>query len=98
MTRAEAFAKLEPFEGRFKALGVTSLYLFGSTARDEARANSDLDLFLDYDQGRRFSLFDVLAAKYMIEDELGVSADVMTRHSLHPRVKPEAERDAVHIF
>ena len=89
---------LEPFECRFKALGVTSLYLFGSTARDEARAESDLDLFLDYDQTRRFSLFDVLSAKYMIEDELGISADIMTRSSLHPRIKPEAERDAIRIF
>ena len=39
-----------------KALGATALYVFGSTARDEATARNDLDLFIDYDRDRRFSL------------------------------------------
>lgn len=98
MTRDDAVEKLRGFEPRLRRLGATSLFLFGSTARDEASSLSDLDLFMDYDPTSRFSLLDLLSAKYMIEDELHVSADVLTRSSLHPRVKPEAERDAVKVF
>ena len=49
MNRAEALKKLRSFAGALKARGATSLYLFGSTARNKAGGNSDLDLFIDED-------------------------------------------------
>ena len=98
MTRNEAIAKLQPFETRIKALGATSLYLFGSTARDRASAKSDLDLFMDYDPASRFNAFDLLRARYMIEDELGVVVDMATRGGLHPRLRAGIEGEAVRIF
>jgi predicted nucleotidyltransferase len=33
-----------------KALGATSLYIFGSTVRDDATSDSDIDLFIDHDR------------------------------------------------
>jgi predicted nucleotidyltransferase len=48
MNRAEALKKLRTFAGALRARGATSLYLFGSTAKNKAGANSDLDLFIDY--------------------------------------------------
>ena len=61
MERAEAIAKLKEHEAELKRLGVEHLYLFGSTARDDARPDSDVDLFFDYDKGRLglFALMDV---------------------------------------
>lgn len=50
MTRDDAIARLRDHADAIRALGGTSLYLFGSTSRDEARPDSDLDLFMDYDQ------------------------------------------------
>jgi predicted nucleotidyltransferase len=49
MKRSEALRKLYAHAGAIKALGATSLYLFGSTARNKANAKSDIDLFIDYD-------------------------------------------------
>ena len=45
MDRSEAIAKLKQHEAELKRLGVEHLYLFGSTARREAREDSDIDLF-----------------------------------------------------
>ncbi|WP_367276903.1 nucleotidyltransferase family protein [Bradyrhizobium sp.] len=45
MERTEAMRRLRTFAGALKARGATSLYLFGSTARNEASDESDLDLF-----------------------------------------------------
>jgi uncharacterized protein len=45
VNRKEAIARLKRHEAELKALGVDHLYLFGSTARDEAGADSDIDLF-----------------------------------------------------
>jgi uncharacterized protein len=47
MDRGEAVEKLKEHETELRWLGVERLYLFGSTARDEARPDSDVDLFFD---------------------------------------------------
>jgi len=56
MTRTDAISQLLRHADAIKAMGATSLYLFGSTARNEAAPDSDLDLFLEYDPESRFSL------------------------------------------
>lgn len=98
MVREEAIAKLQIFEPRLRALGATALFLFGSTARGEATVASDLDLFLEYDPAGRFSLLDLVAAKRMVEEDLGVAVDVATRNGLHPLMKDEIESQAIRIF
>ena len=46
MKRDEAISRLQQHEADLKLLGVEHLYMFGSTARDEAGDDSDIDLFL----------------------------------------------------
>jgi predicted nucleotidyltransferase len=55
--RDAAIALLRAHENELKQLGVKSLYLFGSTARGEARPDPDVDLFFDDDRGA-CGLFD----------------------------------------
>jgi uncharacterized protein len=98
MTRAQAIAELTRHADSIKAKGATSLYLFGSTVRDEAKPDSDLDLFVDYDPNGRFSLIELVGIKLFLEETLGVEADVTTRDSLHPMMKDDIERSAVRIF
>ena len=47
MKRAEVIAKLRAVEPMLRAHGVAALYLFGSYARDDARPDSDLDMFVN---------------------------------------------------
>ena len=78
MTRAEALRKLRDQAGAIKALGATSLYLFGSAARDRAGTRSDIDLFIDYDPHGRFNALDLVAAKRLLEKSLRVEVDRTT--------------------
>jgi predicted nucleotidyltransferase len=71
--------------------------LFGSTPRGEARRGSDGDLFFDYDDSK-FSLIELVRVKNRIGELLGIDADVMTRDSLHPRLKERIEAAAVRVF
>lgn len=82
MNHDAAIARLKAHEAELRRLGVQHLYLFGSTARGEARDESDVDLFFDYERGRLglYELMDVMHAAAMI---LGRKADIMTRDSLH---------------
>lgn len=65
------------------------LYLFGSVARKQARADSDMDLFFDTDNPR-FSLIELVDIQEQVSRILGTESDVMTRASLHPRIEAEA--------
>jgi hypothetical protein len=98
MNRIEAIVQLRRHTDAIKALGATSLYLFGSSARDEARPDSDLDLFVDYDPQTKFSLVDLVGIKLLLEDELGMPVDVTTRDSLHPMLRDDIEKSAVRVF
>ena len=71
--------------------------LFGSTARDQARKASDVDLFFDYDNPK-FSLVELVRVKDRVNAILGVDADVMTRDSLHPMLKKRIEASALRVF
>lgn len=79
-------------------MGATALYLFGSTVRDEAQRSSDLDLFIDYDPAKRFSLLDLVGIKQFLEEELSVEVDLTTRSSLHPMLRTDIEQSAIRVF
>jgi predicted nucleotidyltransferase len=98
MRRAEAIRRLRGEAEAIKALGATSLYLFGSVVRDDAEAESDLDLFLDYDPAKKFSLIDLVEIKHFLEDRLAVEVDVTTHDSLHPMLRDDIERSATRVF
>jgi uncharacterized protein len=51
MRREDVIARLKEHEAELRRLGVEHLYLFGSTARDKARDDSDVDLFFDHPEG-----------------------------------------------
>ena len=74
-------ARLKEHEAELKQLGVEHLYLFGSTARDEAREDSDVDLFFDYGRIARSLRAD--GSQGAASEILGRKTDIMTRDSLH---------------
>ncbi|HVC61164.1 MAG TPA: nucleotidyltransferase domain-containing protein [Acetobacteraceae bacterium] len=81
-----------------KALGATSLYLFGSMVRDDAGPGSDIDLFIDYDRNSRLSLIELVGIGQLLEHRLGVPVDVTTRDSLDPLLRDRIEASAERIF
>jgi uncharacterized protein len=97
MNRNETINVLQSYANAIKARGATSLYLFGSSARDSAGPDSDLDLFVDYDAGK-FSLVDLVDIKLYLEDRLGIAVDVTTRDSLHPMLRRGIETSAIRVF
>ena len=97
MERDAVITKLQEHEAELRQLGVEHLYLFGSTARGEAREDSDVDLFFDYEKGK-FGLFQLMDVKERTSDILGRTADIMTRDSLHRTLKSGIEASAVRVF
>ena len=97
MDRDEAIAKLNDHAAELKQLGIDHLYLFGSTARGDARADSDVDLFFDHARGR-LGLFQLMDVKERAAEILGCKTDIMTRRSLHPVLRARIEASALQVF
>lgn len=98
MTSSEILKRLSEQADTIRAMGATSLYLFGSASRDEATDQSDIDLFIDYDETRRFSLIDLVGMKQHLEEAMSTDVDITTRDSLHPMLKETIERSAIRVF
>ncbi len=82
-----------------RAFGVGSLYLFGSVARDEAGAASDLDVFVEPGNPDFYGLRNYVGAYGRIVAAFpGVRIGYSTREGLSKYIRPEAEREAIRVF
>jgi hypothetical protein len=95
--RGEVLATLRDHSSELRSYGVSHLFLFGSVCRDETRAGSDVDLFFDFDDPR-FSAIELLRLKDRVEHLLSRPVDLMTRSSLHPRLRHGIEQSALQVF
>jgi uncharacterized protein len=98
MRREEAIAKLKEAEPVIRARGAAALYLFGSHARDQARTDSDVDVFIDKDRTRKFGFDEFMDIYFVLQERLGDKVDYGTREGLHPLLRSKIEREAIKVF
>jgi uncharacterized protein len=98
MNRETVISALRAHESELRAAGVVRLSLFGSTARGEARADSDIDLLAAFDDARPLSLLDVIRIENQISDLLGHAVDLIEEGTLKPRVRQDVDREVVRAF
>jgi uncharacterized protein len=75
--------------------GLVSLALFGSTARDAAGPDSDIDILVSFDGPATSERY--FGVQFFLEDLLGRPVDLVTDKALRPELKPYIEREAVHV-
>ena len=90
--RARLAALLPELRERY---GVRSLAIFGSYARGEQTASSDLDVLVEFERVPGMLAFVGLAQ--MLEDRLGVSVDLATRAMIGPRLAPRVQADLTDV-
>jgi uncharacterized protein len=75
--------------------GVTQLALFGSTARNEASDNSDVDILVSFDGPATSARY--FGVQFYLEDQLGCSVDLVTEKALRPELRPFIEKEAINV-
>jgi uncharacterized protein len=96
MIRAHVLEQLAKSKATLAArYGVTDLALFGSTARDTARADSDIDILVSFDGPATSERY--FGVQFFLEDLLGRPVDLVTDKALRPELRPFIEKEAVHV-
>ncbi|WP_375417851.1 nucleotidyltransferase family protein [uncultured Hymenobacter sp.] len=96
-TKAEVIARLQAQREQLRALGVAQLGLFGSFVRDEAGPSSDVDILVDFSEGRKTfrGFFEVVD---FLEDLLGRPVEVLTRPGLSKYIGPHILSTTEYVF
>ena len=98
MTREEVMRRLRGHESELRKAGLGALYLFGSTARNEATDVSDIDLLYEAADRDHFSLFDQAAVHEELTELLGGKVDLVSRFGLRPRMQSRIASELVRVF
>ena len=73
--------------------GARNVRVFGSTARGDTGATSDVDLLVEMEPGR--SLLDLVGLWQDLEDMLGTHVDVLSEGGVSPFLRERIYADAV---
>ena len=96
MNRTEAINHLAGVKPELmKQFGVTRLALFGSTVRDFARQDSDVDILVAFDGPATSARY--FGVQFYLEDLFGCPIDLVTEKALRPELRPFIEREAVYV-
>ncbi len=98
MDRDRALDLLKDHAATLRERGVVRLAVFGSTVRDDAGPESDVDVLVDIDRRRRFSLLDQAGLESYLSDALGRPTEVVLRDNLKPFLKDAILDEAVEVF
>ena len=94
-SRDDALRFLGQYLPTLRKMGVETLGMFGSFARDEVTEESDLDLFVTFDGPTPYpDYFDIL---FFVEDRIGRKVDLVTPNMLKTFVEPEVEKDIIYV-
>jgi len=95
MDRDSVITILKSHQADLVQMGVKSLALFGSVARNEAHSGSDVDLLVEF--SRPVGLFEFIRVKLNLGELLGCEVDLVTPDALRPRLRNTILHEAVHV-
>jgi uncharacterized protein len=96
MNRNDALERLTARVAEIRSrFAVKDLAVFGSIARDEPRPDSDLDVLVTFEGKADFDRF--MDLKFYLEDLFRLRVDLVTRNAVRPELRPQIEREAIHV-
>ena len=96
MTRRKIISSIEKSKVRLTSLGVKSIGLFGSFVRGQAGQESDVDLLVEFDSGKK-TYDNFIDTCFLLEELLGRRVELVTKDSLSPYIKPYILKEVEYV-
>ncbi|MCA9922097.1 MAG: nucleotidyltransferase family protein [Anaerolineales bacterium] len=87
--------QLQSQKAQLDDLDVQSLILFGSVARSEATATSDIDFLVTFRSTPTFDMY--MDLKLFLEDLFGMPVDLVTTDAVRPQLRPFIEQEGIYV-
>jgi uncharacterized protein len=98
MTREEIIRAIRKNSEAIKAEGVTKLALFGSRARGDDHADSDIDVLIEVQPDASFSILNLIGVEHIIRDATGLETQATMRRSIPERFAKRIADDILEVF
>jgi predicted nucleotidyltransferase len=95
-TKNAVIETLRANEARIRSYGVRRLGIFGSIARDEHHAESDIDLLVEFQKGTK-TFDNFIHLVFFLEDLLGRKVELVTTDSLSPYIGPRILKEVEYV-
>ena len=95
-TKEKALSLIVEHQDRIKSLGVKRIGLFGSFAREEQGAESDVDLLVEFDQGKK-TFDNFMRLSFFLEDLFRRRVELVTLESLSPYIGPHIMNEVEYV-
>jgi len=96
LTRRKIISSIEKSKARLASLGVKSIGLFGSFVRGQAGRESDVDLLVEFDSGKK-TYDNFIDTCFLLEELLGRRVELVTKDSLSPYIKPYILKEVEYV-
>jgi uncharacterized protein len=98
LEQTQVLSRLRAHRLELERAGIVRLAVFGSVARGENDAASDVDLMGDFDRTRRLTLLDMAGLENRLSEIVGGPVELADRKMLKDSVKARAEGEAILAF
>jgi len=95
MGQKEIIDRLNEGKRNLESFGVSSLSIFGSFARGDDQADSDIDLLVEFNKPN--GLFEFIRLKTYLEELLGRPVDLVTPDALKPQLRERILSESIHV-
>ena len=96
LTKGEIITFIKKSKARLSSLGVKSIGLFGSFVRGQASRESDVDLLVEFDSGKK-TYDNFIDTCFFFEELLGRKVELVTTDSLSPYIKPYILKEVEYV-
>ena len=95
MAKDEVIRLLRKNMDIIKRFGVKRMSIFGSVARHEATDKSDIDIVVEFEEGKK-NFHNFIHLAFFLEELLGRKVDLLTPESISPYIRPYIEEEVIY--
>lgn len=95
MLKQKVLDLMKEQQAKIKEFKVQKMFLFGSVARGEETASSDIDILIKFTIPPTYDMY--MDLKFFLEDLLDRKVDLVTEDALRPEIKHYVERDLIRV-
>jgi len=95
-TKISVVSIIHEHQGQLKQLGVKRLGLFGSFVSEQQDSDSDVDILVEFEEGRK-SFDNFMQIAFLLEDLLGRRVELVTPESLSPYIGPHILHEVEYV-